>query len=138
MSRCATNAQRPYLQGPVQSLVERKYNKSQCCALARREEMGRRTRSYALRRFGAGSAFLVRRVTKSRGKAPLHRALTQSSHRAIASRGFKSVGLKLNSTQSPSSSADSTIAAGRSLKGGAAPEFTSWPSSDSRTERYLP
>src|ERR1700680_683349 len=92
----------------------------------------------AQRRFGAASALLARGAAKSRGKPPSHSALTQSSHSAIASRGLETVGLRLNSTQNPSSSADSAIAAGRGRNGGAAPESTSWPSSDSRTARYLP
>src|SRR5450432_2645816 len=97
-----------------------------------------RARVYGLRGLGVVSAFLAPGFAISRGKPPLQRALTQSSHRAIASRGLNTVGLKLNSTQNPSRSADNAIAAGRSLKGGAAPESTSWPSNDSKTALYLP
>src|ERR1700722_16210872 len=91
-----------------------------------------------LRRFGAASALPARGAVKSRGNPPWQSALTQSSQSAVPSRGVKSGGLGLNSTQNPSSRADSAIAAGRSLNGGAAPESTSWSSRDSKTDRYLP
>src|ERR1700688_4421113 len=92
----------------------------------------------AQRRFGAASVLPARGAAERRVNAPWHSALTQSSHSAIASRGLNRVGLRLNSTQNPSSSADSAIAAGRGRNGGAAPESTSWPNRDSRTARYLP
>src|ERR1700687_3524212 len=81
---------------------------------------------------------LTARRASSRGKAPLHNPLTQSSHSAIASRGLKVVGLKLNSTQRPSSKADKAMAAGRNLNLGASPEIASWPNKDSRIDLYLP
>src|SRR5260370_2676505 len=54
--------------------------------------------SYALRRFGVASVFFPRGVARSRGKPPLHRALTQSSHSPSAPRGLKTARPKLHAT----------------------------------------
>src|ERR1700722_11331084 len=91
-------------------------------------------------RRGAAELDLLRPAPprSSQGKAPLQRAVTQSSHSAIASPGLNVEELRLSSTHSPSSSAESAMAAGRSLKGGAVPVCASCPSKVSSRFRYLP